>query len=88
MDSLTEDDEVIKSHVESKKAMVLKHRDMEGRPVIYIPAKFHNVNDRDIDQLTKFIVYCLVSCTKHKSFNYGQGNQALLILSYLNFCFC
>jgi len=46
--------------MESKRAMVLKHRDLEGRPVIYIPAKFHNVNDRDIDQLTKFIVFCLV----------------------------
>lgn len=34
---------------------------MHGRPVIYIPARHHNVNDRDIDELTKFIVYCLVS---------------------------
>ena len=34
---------------------------MQGRPVVYIPAKNHNVNDRDIDELTKFIVYCLVS---------------------------
>ena len=33
---------------------------MQGRPVIYIPAKNHNVNDREIDQLTQFIVYCLV----------------------------
>lgn len=33
---------------------------MHGRPVIYIPARNHNVNDRDIDELTKFIVYCLV----------------------------
>jgi hypothetical protein len=57
---LSEENDIIRSHVESKKAMVLKHRDLEGRPVIYIPAKFHNVNDRDIDQLTKFIVFCLV----------------------------
>lgn len=34
---------------------------MHGRPVIYIPAKYHNANDRDIDEMTKFIVYCLVS---------------------------
>ncbi|XP_022903011.1 uncharacterized protein [Onthophagus taurus] len=45
--------------LEAKKARVLKHRDMQGRPVIYIPAKYHNVNDRDVDELTKFIVYCL-----------------------------
>lgn len=42
------------------KARVLKHRDMNGRPVIYIPAKNHNSTDRDIDELTKFIVHCLV----------------------------
>lgn len=42
----------------ANKARVLKHRDMTGRPVIYIPAKNHN-SDRDIDELTKFIVYCL-----------------------------
>lgn len=47
--------------MELNKARVLKHRDMHGRPVIYIPAKNHNVNERDIDELTKFIVYCLVS---------------------------
>jgi hypothetical protein len=47
--------------MEANKARVLRHRDMVGRPVIYIPAKNHNVNDRDIDDLTKFIVYCLVS---------------------------
>lgn len=47
--------------MESKKARVLKHRDMQGRPVIYIPAKNHSATDRDIDELTKFIVYCLVS---------------------------
>jgi len=58
---LTSDNESIKSHLDAKKAIVLKHRDMQGRPVIYIPAKNHNVNDRDIDQLTKFIVYCLVN---------------------------
>lgn len=41
------------------KARVLKHRDMIGRPVIYIPAKNHNASKRDIDELTKFIVWCL-----------------------------
>uniref|UniRef100_A0A1B0CNW3 CRAL-TRIO domain-containing protein n=1 Tax=Lutzomyia longipalpis TaxID=7200 RepID=A0A1B0CNW3_LUTLO len=42
------------------KARVLNHRDITGRPVIYIPAKNHNSSERDIDELTKFIVYCLV----------------------------
>ncbi|GAB0099919.1 CRAL-TRIO domain-containing protein [Sergentomyia squamirostris] len=41
------------------KARVLMHRDITGRPVIYIPAKNHNSSERDIDELTKFIVYCL-----------------------------
>lgn len=61
MASLTIDNPVVKKHMEASKARVLRHRDMVGRPVIYIPAKNHNVNDRDIDDLTKFIVYCLVS---------------------------
>lgn len=43
------------------KARVLNHRDITGRPVIYIPAKNHNTSERDIDELTKFIVFCLVS---------------------------
>lgn len=43
----------------SNKARVLRHRDMTGRPVIYIPAKNHNASERDIDELTRFIVYCL-----------------------------
>lgn len=61
MASLTEDNPVVKKNMEANKARVLRHRDMVGRPVIYIPAKNHNANDRDIDDLTKFIVYCLVS---------------------------
>lgn len=34
---------------------------MSGRPVIYIPAKHHSATDRDLEELTKFIVFCLVS---------------------------
>jgi hypothetical protein len=60
--SLTQDNPIVKKHMEANKARVLRHRDMVGRPVVYIPAKNHNVNNRDIDDLTKFIVYCLVSC--------------------------
>jgi len=58
--ALTEDNPLIKKNLEAKKARVLRHRDLHGRPVIYIPAKYHNVNDREIDELTQFIVYCLV----------------------------
>uniref|UniRef100_A0A0K8TTA3 Putative phosphatidylinositol transfer protein pdr16 n=1 Tax=Tabanus bromius TaxID=304241 RepID=A0A0K8TTA3_TABBR len=46
------------------KARVLRHRDCIGRPVIYIPAKNHNANERNIDDLTKFIVYCLEEACK------------------------
>lgn len=43
------------------KARVLRHRDMQGRPVVYIPARNHSMNNREIDELTQFIVYCLVT---------------------------
>ncbi|XP_050306935.1 uncharacterized protein LOC126743759 [Anthonomus grandis grandis] len=61
---LSPDHPVIKKHLEANRARVLKHRDMYGRPVIYIPAKNHNVNERDLDELTKFIVYCLEDACK------------------------
>lgn len=48
----------------NNKARVLRHRDCIGRPVIYIPAKNHNSSDRDIDELTKFIVKCLEEACK------------------------
>lgn len=48
----------------SNKARVLRHRDCIGRPVIYIPAKNHNSSDRDIDEMTKFIVKCLEEACK------------------------
>lgn len=54
----------VKKNLEANKARVLKHRDMQGRPVVYIPAKNHNVSERDIDELTKFIVYCLEDACK------------------------
>ncbi|XP_075161322.1 uncharacterized protein LOC142234128 [Haematobia irritans] len=46
------------------KARVLRHRDCIGRPVVYIPAKNHNSSERDIDELTKFIVKCLEEACK------------------------
>lgn len=57
---ITVDMPEIKNNFEMNKARVLRHRDLFGRPVIYIPAKNHNATNRDIDELTKFIVYCLV----------------------------
>ncbi|XP_072941816.1 uncharacterized protein [Epargyreus clarus] len=46
------------------KARVLRHRDLIGRPIVYIPAKNHSSSDRNIDDLTKFIVYCLEDASK------------------------
>jgi hypothetical protein len=59
--SLTEDCPAVKNNMALNKAKVLRHRDMQGRPVVYIPAKNHNVNTRDIEELTQFIVFCLVT---------------------------
>ncbi|CAM1292375.1 Uncharacterised protein g424 [Pycnogonum litorale] len=61
---LNDKDPVIQKYREKKNALVMKHRDMEGRPIIYIPAKNHNVNERNIDELTKFIVYVLEEACK------------------------
>lgn len=58
---ITDQHPAIQSNVKLNKARVLRHRDMQGRPVIYIPAKNHSANDREIEELTRFIVYCLVS---------------------------
>ncbi|GLG93103.1 Uncharacterized protein GBIM_00593 [Gryllus bimaculatus] len=57
--ALTPENPIVISHLEANKARILRHRDMVGRPIIYIPAKNHNANDRDLEELTKFIVYCL-----------------------------
>ncbi|CAK1551866.1 unnamed protein product [Leptosia nina] len=59
---LQENTDIIEKY--KNKARVLRHRDMIGRPIIYIPAKNHSSSDRDIDDLTKFIVYCLEDASK------------------------
>lgn len=61
--SLTEEHPSVKNNIALNKARVLRHRDMQGRPVVYIPAKNHSVSDREIEELTQFIVYCLVRST-------------------------
>lgn len=65
--SLTVDHPSVSKNLSLNKAVVLRHRDMHGRPVIYIPAKNHSVNDREIEELTQFIVHCLVSLTMNWS---------------------
>lgn len=60
----SESEAVIKSNMQKKKAVLCRHRDMHGRPVVYIPSKNHNVNERDIDELTRFIVYILEEACK------------------------
>ncbi|CAH1109477.1 unnamed protein product [Psylliodes chrysocephalus] len=64
VETLTPETPEIKKNLEANKARVLKYRDMIGRPVVYIPAKNHNASNRDIDELTKFIVYCLEDACK------------------------
>ncbi|KAL0839643.1 hypothetical protein ABMA28_016313 [Loxostege sticticalis] len=59
---LQNDKELIEKY--SDKARVLRHRDIVGRPIVYIPAKNHSSSDRSIDDLTKFIVYCLEDASK------------------------
>ncbi|KAG6448784.1 hypothetical protein O3G_MSEX005669 [Manduca sexta] len=59
---LQNDSELIAKY--SDKARVLRHRDLVGRPIVYIPAKNHSSSDRNIDELTKFIVYCLEDASK------------------------
>lgn len=61
VEDLNLDTPAVKQNLEANKARVLKHRDLHGRPVVYIPAKNHSATDRDIEELTKFIVFCLVS---------------------------
>lgn len=62
--SLTVDHPSVSKNLSLNKAVVLRHRDMHGRPVIYIPAKNHSVNDREIEELTQFIVHCLEEASK------------------------
>lgn len=61
---LKPDHPIIKKHLDENKIRVLRHRDMQGRPILYIPAKDHNARERDIDELTKFFVYCLEEACK------------------------
>lgn len=68
MSELQNDKELIEKY--SDKARVLRHRDIAGRPIIYIPAKNHSSSDRNIDDLTKFIVYCLVILVEILVFSY------------------
>ncbi|CAH1991503.1 unnamed protein product [Acanthoscelides obtectus] len=56
---LTKDHPVMRRYIGENKAIILDYRDGLGRPVIYIPAKNYNSSSRNLDEMTKFIVYCL-----------------------------
>ncbi|XP_018336183.1 CRAL-TRIO domain-containing protein C3H8.02 [Agrilus planipennis] len=64
VDQLTNETPTVVSNMKANKARVLRHRDLQGRPIIYIPVKYHSSTDRDIDELTKFIVFCLEEASK------------------------
>ncbi|KAL3188697.1 hypothetical protein MRX96_038081 [Rhipicephalus microplus] len=85
--SISANDPDIKRNIEAKKAMVLPNRDFYGRPVIYIPACRHNVQEREIDELTRFIVYVLEEACKKcfeevvDNFTTPSGSGICLILN-------
>ncbi|KAL1473711.1 hypothetical protein MTO96_021824 [Rhipicephalus appendiculatus] len=81
--SISANDPDIKRNIEAKKAMVLPNRDFYGRPVIYIPACKHNVQEREIDELTRFIVYILEEACK-KCFEEVHYPERLGICLILN----
>lgn len=83
---LQNDKELIEKY--SDKARVLRHRDIAGRPIIYIPAKNHSSSDRNIDDLTKFIVYCLVILVITLFFSYTCLSKNLPNISYTYIYIC
>jgi hypothetical protein len=60
VENLAQNEDVMQE-ISTGKAMLLRQRDFKGRPILYIMAKRHNANERDIDAVTKFIVHMLVS---------------------------
>ncbi|XP_013421088.1 CRAL-TRIO domain-containing protein C3H8.02-like [Lingula anatina] len=63
--NLSPEDPDILEELQTMKALILSRRDARERPIIYIAVKKHNANDRDLDKLTKFIVYLLeTACRK------------------------
>lgn len=62
--NITADDPIVRKNLEEKKAFVLRHRDFQGRPVIYIPAKHHSASGRNLEETTRFIVYILEEACK------------------------
>lgn len=64
VDSISPDEAEIKKEIDSKKIVICPHRDIEGRPVIYVAVRKHDVNNRDLDQFTRYIVYQLENACK------------------------
>ncbi|XP_041360134.1 CRAL-TRIO domain-containing protein C3H8.02-like [Gigantopelta aegis] len=64
VENLSPDDDDILREISIGKIHILRNRDSQGRPVIYVIARKHNVYERDIDKFTKFIVYILETACK------------------------
>ncbi|XP_048589784.1 CRAL-TRIO domain-containing protein C589.09, mitochondrial [Nematostella vectensis] len=58
VDYLSNDDDVIQE-VDTGKAVVLDFPDHSGRPIILINARLHDARNRDLEVITKFIIYTL-----------------------------
>ncbi|ELU12302.1 hypothetical protein CAPTEDRAFT_204347 [Capitella teleta] len=63
VETLSQNEQVMQE-IGSRKALLLRQRDFKGRPILYISAKRHNANERDIEVLTKFIVHMLETSVK------------------------
>nr|CAH7753964.1 unnamed protein product [Callosobruchus chinensis] len=61
---LTNEHPVVRRYIRDNKAIILDYRDGLGRPVIYIPAKNYSSSSRNLDEMTKFVVYCLEQASK------------------------
>ncbi|XP_064608617.1 uncharacterized protein LOC135472845 [Liolophura sinensis] len=64
VESLSPEDKDIQEELISRKITILRHRDSQGRPIVYVAVRKHNVYERDIDKFTRFIVYILENACK------------------------
>lgn len=59
VDNLNEEDEDIRNEIATRKATLLDYRDLKGRPILFVRVKNHIAYERDLNKLTKFIVFML-----------------------------
>ncbi|XP_007900153.1 CRAL-TRIO domain-containing protein C589.09, mitochondrial [Callorhinchus milii] len=64
VDFITADSPEIKVEMKSGKAVLLEERDLMSRPIIMVRARMHNPKERNLQNLTRFIVYLLESASK------------------------